>query len=250
MTSAARTHRLPVLAALVLFSAACGSVDPYQGMTAEELYELGLQRYEHEDWEDAIRVLERMLMSFGSSDLAPDARLLVAHANYGKGDFLTAQSEYTRFLDRYSASEDAPVASLGICRSLASLAPKPERDQAYTNDALSVCRNVVVDYPGTPQAEEAAALANDMRLRLAASEYGVADFYFRRELYDSAIKYFEFVARLYPETEWAPKALLGLYLSNQAIGYDDLAEEARQRLLEQYPDSPAAAEVRTDGADA
>jgi len=250
MMPTARANRLPVFAALMLFVAACGSVDPYQGMTAEQLYEVGLQRYEKEDWDDAIRALERMLMSFGSSDLAPDARLLVAHANYGKGDFLTAQSEYTRFLDRYSGSEDAPVAALGVCRSLASLAPEPERDQTYTNDALSVCRNVVVDYAGTPQAEEAADLSNRMRLRLAASEYGVADFYFRRELYDSAIKYYEFVVRLYPETEWAPKALLGLYLSNQAIGYDDLAEEARQRLLEQYPDSPAAAEVRTDGAGA
>ena len=89
-----------------------------------------------------------------------------------------------------------------------------------------------------------------MRQRLAESEFGRADFYFRRQLYDSAIKYYEFVVRLYPETEWAPMALLGLYRSNQAIGYDDLAEEARERLLAQYPDSPAAAEVRTNGAGA
>ncbi|MEJ2206581.1 MAG: outer membrane protein assembly factor BamD [Gemmatimonadota bacterium] len=248
MNRTARTTRHLLLTVPALFAAACGSVDPYQGMTAQELYELGLQRYEQGDWEDAIRPLERMLTSFGSSDLAPDARLLVAHANYGKGDFLTARSEYTRFLDRYSGSEDAPVAALGICRCLASLAPAPERDQSYTSDAVAVCRNVVVDYAGTPQAEEAADLANEMRLRLAASEFGVADFYFRRQLYDSAVKYYEFVVRLYPETEWAPKALLGLYLSNQAIGYDDLAEEAREQLLERYPDSPAAAEVRTDGA--
>jgi outer membrane protein assembly factor BamD len=250
MTRKARTIRLPIFILLAALTAGCGSVDPYQGMTAEELYELGLSRYEGEEWEDAIRVLERMLASFGSSDLAHDARLLLAHANYGKGDFLTARSEYTRFLDRHSGSGDAPVAALGMCRSLASLAPEPERDQSYTNDALSVCRNVVVDYAGTPEAEEAAGLANEMRARLAESEYGRADFYFRRQLYDSAIKYYEFLVRLYPETEWAPMALLGLYRSNQAIGYDDLAEEARERLLAQYPDSPEAAEVRTNGVGA
>jgi outer membrane protein assembly factor BamD len=239
-----------MIALLAVLTAGCGSVDPYQGLTAEEMYELGLDRYEREQWDDAIRVLERMLASFGSSDLAPDARLLLAHANYGKGDFLTSRSEYTRFLDRYSGSENAPLAALGTCRSLASLAPLAERDQSYTRDALSVCRNVVVDYAGTPQAEEAANLANRMRARLAESEFGRADFYFRRQLYDSAIKYYEFVVRMYPETEWAPRALLGLYRSNRAIGYDDLAEQARDQLLNQYPESPAAAEVRANGAGA
>ena len=99
MTRNARTTRLPMIALLAVLTAGCGSVDPYQGLTAEEMYELGLDRYEREQWDDAIRVLERMLASFGSSDLAPDARLLLAHANYGKGDFLTSRSEYTRFLD-------------------------------------------------------------------------------------------------------------------------------------------------------
>ena len=65
-------------------------------------------------------------------------------------------------------------------------------------------------------------------------------------MWDPAIKYFDFVANLYPETSFAPRALLGLYYSQQAIGYDDLADEARERLLNQYPDSEAAAVVRTD----
>jgi hypothetical protein len=43
-------------------------------------------------------------------------------------------------------------------------------------------------------------------------------------------------------------ALLGIYRSNKAVGYDDLAEEAKKRLLEEYPDSPAAAELRANGA--
>ena len=107
-----------------------------------------------------------------------------------------------------------------------------------------------MDYSGTEAAQEAANLANDMRLKMAEKEYLNADFYFRRELHDSAIKYFEFVVQLYPETPWAPMALLGIYKSNQAIGYDDLADEAKEKLLADYPDSPAAQEVRVNGAGA
>jgi outer membrane protein assembly factor BamD (BamD/ComL family) len=89
-----------------------------------------------------------------------------------------------------------------------------------------------------------------MRLKLAEKDYLNASFYFRRKLYDSALIYFEFVARDFGDTEWAPRALLGIYRCNKAIGYDDLADEVKERLLSLYPDSPAAAEVRANGAGA
>jgi len=243
-----KLRRLLIGVLIALPAWGCGSSNPYQGMTDVDLYALGRQRYEQGNWDEAIRALDRMLISFGGSDVAPEARLLLAHARFAKGDFLTARSDYQRFLDRYPGHADAAVAALGICRCLSELSPNPHRDQGYTNDALGVCRNVVVDYASTPQAAEAAEISNAMRLKLAEHEYLAADFYFRRELFDSAIRYYEFVARLYPETEWAPRALLGIYRANLAIGYDDLADEARQRLLEAYPDSPAAAEVRSDGS--
>lgn len=242
-------RRFTVLAFLALpLLGACGGSNPYQGMEPEQLYMLGQQKYEEGDWTDAIRALDRLLISFGTHERVSDARLLLAHAYYAKGDYLTARSEYQRFLDRFPGHGNAPVAALGICRSLGALSPVPQRDQSYTNEAIAICRNVVVDYGGTEEGQEAAALANAMRLKLAEKEYLNADFYFRRELWDSAIKYFEFVVQSYPETEWAPRALLGIYRSNMAIGYEDLADEARDRLLADYPDSPAAAEVRVNGA--
>ena len=242
------SRRITALAFLALTLAGCGNSNPYQGMEAEQLYALGRQKYEARDWDDAIKALDRLLMSFASAERAPEARLLLANAYYGKRDYLTARSEYQRYLDRYAGYPDAPTAALGTCTSLVALSPNPNRDQNYTNEALGVCRNVVVDYAGTPQAEQAAGLANDMRRKLAEKEFLAADYYFRRKLYDSAIIYYEFVVELYPESEWAPQALLGIYHANKVIGYDDLADEAKGRLLSKYPDSPAAAEVRTNGS--
>jgi len=242
-------RRFTILALVALpLLGACGNRNPYQGMTAEQLLSLGRQKFEARDWDDAIRALDRLIMSFGESELVPEARLLMARSYFSKGDHLTARSEYQRFLDRFPAHAQAPAAALGICASLVALSPTPQRDQTYTNDAITNCRNVVVDYSGTPEAQEAARLAGDMRLKLAEKEWMNADFYFRRKLYDSAILYYQFVVQIYPDTQWAPMALLGIYRSNKAVGYDDLAEDARKRLLEEYPDSPAAAEVRADGA--
>lgn len=244
-----RPLALAAFAALPVLGA-CGSSNPYQGMDDEQIYQAGLRKFEERDWNDAIRALDRYLAGAGTGERAPDARLLLAKAYFGKNDFLTARSEFQRFLDRYPSHEEAPSAALGMCTSLARLSPTPQRDQAYTNEALGVCRNVAADYSGTPAGQEAARLAGEMRLKLAEKDYLNADFYFRRKLHDSAIKYFEFVVESYADTEWAPKALLGIYLSNKAIGYDDLADEARERLLAEYPDSPAAAGLRANGSGA
>ena len=242
------TRRISVFALAILLLlplAGCGTPDPYVGMTEQELYLLARGRYEAQEWKESIQALDRFLVSFGASDLAPDVRLLLAHSHFANKDYLTSRSEYQRFLDRHPSHPEAPVAALGMCRSLAALAPVPARDQAYTLDAQAICRNVVLDYAGTPESAEAAELANGMRLQLAEKEYLNADFYMRRGLYDSAIKYYEFVVQLYTETVWARRALLGIYRANQAIGYEDLAEEARERLLAEYPDSPEAQEIRT-----
>jgi len=242
-----RITSLALAAASLATFTGCGSANPYQGMSDQDLFRIGQQKFEEGKWGDAIRPLDRLLITFGNSELAPQARLMMADAYFNKGDLLTARSEYQRFLDRFASDPKAPVAALGNCKSLAALSPDPERDQSYTNDAIGVCRNVVVDYAGTPQGAEAADIADQMHKKLAEKEFLNAQFYLRRKLYDSAIKYYEFVVQLYSDTEYAPEALKGIYLSNTAIGYDDLAEEARQRLLESYPDSPAAQELRTDG---
>jgi len=178
----------------------------------------------------------------------PEARLLLGHAYYGQEEYLTAASEYRRFLDRYPGHPKAPEAGLGRCRSLAQLSPRPERDQTYTEQALTECGNVAIDFSGLPEADEAAEIAQDMREVLAEKAYLTGGFYLRREMHDSAITYFELVMNRYPSTTAAPKALLGIYRANQAIGYDDLAATAREQLLARYPDSEAAKELSPGGS--
>jgi outer membrane protein assembly factor BamD len=235
------------LATLALSLIACGGGDPYQGLTADDLYRIAENELAEGNDENAVEALERLHVSFGDWPRLPEAGLLLARAHYEGDDYLTARAEYRRFLDRFAAHAGAADAAVGECRSLAALAPAPQRDQGYTEEALTVCGNVAVDYARTPQAEESAGLRAGLRRTMAEKEYLNANHYFRRRQYDSAIIYYQFVVDLYPETDLAPQALLGLYLSNQAIGYADLAEEARTRLLQEYPDSPQAVEIGTVG---
>lgn len=236
----------PLLAVMTL-TACGGASNRYQGMQPDALFQLASDEFDDGDHGNAIEALDRLLLEHGDWDRLPEARLMLGNVYFDRGDMLTARAEYTRFLDRYAGHPSSANAALGVCKALAELAPSPHRDQGYTEEAISSCRNVVIDFSGLAQSAEAARISNQLRHTLAEKEYITGDFYFRRRMYDAAIKYFEFVANLYPESDFAAPALMGIYLSNQGIGYDDLAEEAKQRLIAQYPDSDQAAEIRADG---
>ncbi len=209
-------------------------------MDAQEIYAHALQAYENEDWTEASRALERLLITYPSFPQRTEARLYLAHAYYGDGQYITAESEYRRMLTTSPGHELAPAASLGICKSFAGLSPKPERDQTDTQAAVRSCETTAADYGGTAEANEARQVRLSMLEKLAEKDYRRGEFYYRRNLIDSALIYYQAVADEYPETTWAPEALLRIVEANTRIGYDVEADRARDQLLTNYPDSPAA----------
>lgn len=233
--------------AIVVSTATCASSSRYQGLDAEGVYQLALESFEAGDYGDAAEALERLLLAFPSFRAGPEATLLLGEARFLDGQYITAASDYSRFLDRYPGHTRAPDAALGVCRSYAELSPISQRDQTYTEQALAVCSNVVSDYRGTEVVEEALAVAREMQDKLARKVFENGSYYMRREFYDSAIIYFEELLEAYPDTEWAPRALAGIIEAYDAIGYDDEVQEARSQLLTRYPDSPEAQALRTGG---
>ena len=71
------TTRLSVaLAALGLTLAGCTSRSPYEGLDDVQLFEIGLNEYEAGEYDNAAKALDRLLISFGTSNHLADARLL------------------------------------------------------------------------------------------------------------------------------------------------------------------------------
>lgn len=231
---------------ILLALSACGGGIPYQGMTADEIYNLGLEAFRNEDWNDAIDALERAVLTPGLAQ-APQARLYLGHANFEKERFIQAAAEYQRVLDRYGGDTVAVHAALGVCRSNAGLAMVPQRDQTFTRQARTACTQVARDYAGTLLALEAAEIRTEMHNRLAESDYLVGIHYFRRQGFDSANAYFQAVIDDYPDSKWAPWAMLKMIEAFDRIGYDSDATDLRVRLIREYPDSEPARVVSEEG---
>ena len=228
---------------LALSLAGCASAPPFQGLDQDQLYDRAVQAFDEEDWDQAQLAAERLLFAYTSYDREVEVRFLLAETFLNKEEYLSASSEYQRMLDRFPGHPRAGDASLGICRSYGELSPNTQRDQAYTLQAMSACQNVIADFPGTDAEIEAEEVWQRMNAKLGRALFEEGQFYFRRKLWDSAIIYFEDVLDSFPGTPSAPPALLQLYNCFNEIGWDDRAEEAKERLLERYPDSDAAREI-------
>ena len=229
-----------------LFFAACGGGLRYPGLTPEEVYALGLQAREQEQWEEAAEAFEYVLLSQGFNRAA-EARLLLAEVQFSNQRYIEARSEYQRVIDRWPADTVAVTAALGVCRSLVRLSPITQRDQSFTRQARLQCRQVAGDFAGTLMGLEAARLADEMTLKLAEQDYDTGLHYLRRGLLDSALLYFEVVAGAFSETEWAPWALYQMVDVFGRIGYQRDVETTRDLLLEAYPDSEPAQLLLEDG---
>jgi outer membrane protein assembly factor BamD len=243
------TQRSYAIAVLLLgaFLGGCASAAPYQGLDSDQLFELGAQEFEDGDWDEVVRVFERFIFADPTNARMVEARLYLARAYFNREDYLTAVSEFTRIIDRHPGDRLAPEAALGICQSYAALSPHIERDQAYTVQAFNACDNVVQDFGGFESSLEAEDLREQMREKLAEKELTRGNFYFQRKMYDSGIIYFNGVLTQYPGTETGAKALLRLYQSYTEIGWEAEAEDAKERLLREFPDSESAREVRANG---
>lgn len=236
----------PLLALGVLLQG-CSSAPPFQGMSGDELFELGASEFEAGDWDEAVRVFERFLFADPTNERIVEGRVYLARAYFNREDYITAASEFTRVLDRHPGHPLAPDAALGVCKSYVALSPHIQRDQSYTLQAYTACDNVVQDFGSYEVANEAEALRDQMHEKLARKTLVAGEFYFRRNLFDSGIIYFNQVLTNFPETDAAAEALLRLYQSYTEIGWEREAGEARDRLLREYPDSAEADEVRANG---
>ena len=70
----------------------------------------------------------------------------------------------------------------------------------------------------------------------------------RRRAYDAAEVYLKDVVENFPQSPFAPKAIVSLIETYERMGYVEAAEEQRERLLSDYPESPEAQELSANNS--
>ncbi|MCI0436111.1 MAG: outer membrane protein assembly factor BamD [Gemmatimonadetes bacterium] len=242
-----RIHLIRRLAAgaVVVGVAACGSGAPNLGqLPADALYARGVERLEAGKWDEAIRALEQFIFQYPTHENYQEARFRLGKAYAGKNEHIMAAGEFSRLADDFPTSDWADDARFEVCREYHELSPIASRDQQYTVAAIQHCESLLAYYPDSeyaPQAREVIAALLD---KLAEKVFRGGEFYFKSKAIDSAINVFEHVVETFPTSAWAPRALLRLHEAYVTIGYTEEAQQARERLLRDYPESEEARQLK------
>lgn len=233
--------------ALTIFSltlaglAACASRGPvYQGMSADSLLQVGLNKLEQRKWDDAAQALQQFTFQFPTHARYQEARFRIGDAYFGKKEFISAAAEYSRLSNDYPAGPYADDARFRVCESYARLSPKPQLDQQYTHAAIDHCQSLVAYYPQSPFVAEAQEITLRMQNKLAEKMFTAGEYYFKIRAYDSAVKYFDTTLKAYPQARVTPRVLYRLFEAYQELGYREEADTTRERLLSEFPTSEEA----------
>lgn len=122
-------------------------------------------------------------------DQQDQVKLLLAHSYFEEGgtlNWVEALSRYRTFLTFFPNHPDADFAQYRIGMSYLVQAPKPNRDQSPTENALFEFQKLLELYPNSEWADDAEQRIQEARDLLADHEYEVALFYFKRKEFQAA----------------------------------------------------------------
>ena len=246
--SALRPGLTALLAAALL--AACAApkpIDETAGWSPEKIYAEAMDNRNSGLYDKAIALFEKLEGRAAGTPLAQQAQLEKAYSHYKNSEQAQAVVTLDRFMKLHPVSPALDYAlylkglvnfndNLGLFGSL-SQQDLSERDQKSAKVAYEALRELVQRFPDSKYAPDARLRMTYIVNSLAASEVNVARYYFKRGAYVAAVNRAQLALTEYQGVPAAEEALSVLVKSYEALGMQDLAQDARRVLEKNFPTS-------------
>jgi outer membrane protein assembly factor BamD len=209
---------------------------PAPVIAADTVYQRAMREYRRGNCGQA-----RQTLALVSADPAGGARYgaevlyYQAECDFAGGLYLEAAREFRRVADEHAGHPLAPDGLLRAGDSQAALWTDPELDPEYGEAALATWRELVARYPDSRAAARAQSKLVRLADQFADKEYRNGRFYQRLKAYDSAILYYRSVVADYPQSRFAPRALMRLVEVYQTLKYVEEQRDTCEHLRRYYP---------------
>jgi outer membrane protein assembly factor BamD len=243
-------------AALLLALAACSKHVTFSGEaklkpTAEENYQAGTELLKDGSYADAQKFFDYVKTKFPFSKYAALADLRTADSKFQQGQFAEAADAYANFVKLHPAHDEVDYAEFRTGLSyfkdapseFALFPPAYEKDLRQAKKASDALHVFVAKYPKSKHLAEAEKLIGEVDARLAAHEWYVGEFYFKRDRWAGAAARYEALVDKYPSARQAPEALLKAAQSWAHLGEKFRARTALQKLIVAHPNDPRRADA-------
>lgn len=242
---------LILASASLALSLGCSSSPEYDTSTPEGGFKLGEKYEKDERYEEAITQFTQLKNKFPYSKLAPEAEMKIADINYMREDFSEAQIAYQTFKDLHPTHVKSDYVTFRLGMSFFKQLPSTiDRDLSIAHKAILYFEEVIQSYGKSPFVAEAKDYRLKAKKMLAEKEEYIANFYLKKEKYESALGRYEEILAAYPASDLEPKALLGAARSAYKMNDKVKTRGFIQRLLKEYPNSQESKLAQSEFADA
>ncbi len=234
-----------VFGLFLLFLWGCGSSIDTTDMSPEQRLQYAISVYNDEDYVEAQKEFEAILLQYPGSNIADDAQYYLGMTRFQKGEYILAAYEFSKLIKNMPASEFVPQAQFNLAESYYQLSPNYNLDQKYTKKAIEEFQAFIDFFPLNEKVAEAERKINELNDKLAHKEYSIAVIYEKMDYYTAALKYFEDVFETYHDTEYGPMALYKRILLLLDRDKEDEAVADMKKFLDKYPENENADDVKS-----
>ncbi len=213
------------------------------------LFDQAMHDIERGHYEVARISLQTLMNTYESSEYLAKAKLAIADSWYREGGangLAQAEAEYKDFILFYPNMEEAAEAQNRVCEIHYKQMDRSDRDDLQTLRAEAECRQLLVQFPNSKFAPQAAQRLRNIQESLADHEFVVGDFYWKRDMNPAAANRLNALVDQYPLFSKAGEALYeaGDSYSKMGARFRPQAGEMFARIVREYPLSDRADEAK------
>lgn len=239
-------------ALLLLLAGGCGILsaesDETAGWSAQRLYAEAKQLSAEGSYEKAIKYFETLESRYPFGRYAQQAQLEVAYAYFKSNEPASAIAACDRFIKLHPNHPNVDYAyylkalanfneDLGILGGFSGQ-DLSERDPRAARDSFATLKELVTRFPESRYAPDASARMNYIVNSLASHEVHVARYYLKRGAYVASVNRAQAAIRDYPEAPAIEEALFILVKAYDALGLNELRDDADRIMRTNFPRSP------------
>lgn len=221
----------------MFFLWACSGKQPQPSWTAEEYFQYAKEKYDDEDYYNAVNDFTVVILRYPGSFVADSSQYLLGMCHFKLEEFIISSAEFSKLINTMSRSPLVPDAQLMLAESYYEMSPRPPLDQEYTLKALREYQIFLEDFPTHKRREEAEKKIFELREKLAEKQWMNAELYRKMREFKSSLIYFDIVLEKYYDTEYADDALLGRATVHMDTEEYDLAREDLTLFKDKFPNS-------------
>ncbi len=229
---------------LTLLLWGCSSTVELTNYSPEERLEYAMKLYEDEDYEEAVKEFESILLQYPGSAIIDDAQFYLGKTRYARGEYIIAAYEFSKLMKNIPASPFVPDAQYMLAECYYQLSPNYNLDQTYTKKAIKEYQVFIDFFPLNEKVHEAEEKIKELNNKLAKKEFTIARIYQKMSYYRAAMKYYDYVVETYHDTPFAPEALYNKIMLLMDREREDEALTEMRKFLLLFPDDEKQAKYR------